>query len=99
MFVQNNDHMVAIANHEIFNYPPDRVINQSDWPSVWFSKIKRKHEQETEKHVTNHAFRLALVNCLNDIDEVNLDHLISTLIFICSFAKLAMFSSKSKTTQ
>ena len=63
--------MVAIANHEIFNFPSDRAVNQSDWPSAWFSKIKRKHEQETEKHVANHSFRLALVNCLNDIDEVS----------------------------
>ena len=67
-----NAHLVAIDRREIFDFKQDELLNLSTWSAVWFSKAKRLYLQEVERRNSDLSYRLALVNFLNDIDEVSL---------------------------
>ena len=98
-----NAELVAIDNREIFDFKQNETLNLSMWSAVWYSKAKRLYFQEVERRNSDLSYRLALVNFLNDIDEVNSGQKTEEKIFsllktkIHMFAKMTMSFSKSKT--
>ena len=55
----------------VYEFPKDAVVNQTTWPSVWFSKTKVNFQKEKENHQQDVSLKFALANFLNEIDEVN----------------------------
>ena len=63
--------LVSIHNSEIHHFGRDKMLNDSTWPSVWFTKIKRSYLEKVEAKKSDAGLRLALMNCLNEIEEVS----------------------------